>query len=220
MSTPLMLVTPLRVEAICARRGAPRARVVRTGMGRERSLAAAGRLRPMVAVPGARPAPRVVVLGLAGGLQVGQRAGDVVVADRLSLAPLEAGSAGVGAVAGALDLPVVEGIAAALSGAGLTFSRGTVVSTSRLQHGTATRAVMAGAGGIAVDMESWWLATGLPVAAVVRVLSDVPGQELVSARTPAALLRAFRALVGAARAVEAWAERDGGEVSSRMEVQS
>lgn len=218
MTAPLMLVTPLRVEAVCARRGAPRARVVRSGMGRARSLASAARLRSVVAVPSARPAPQVVVLGLAGGLQVGQRAGDVVVADHLSLAPSEEGTPGVGAAR--LDLPVVEGIRAALADAGLTVSAGTIVSTSRLQHGAAARSALASRGAVAVDMESWWLATGLPVTAVVRVLSDAPGQELVSARTPAALVRAFRALAGAARALEAWAVGDGGEVSFQMEVQS
>ncbi len=213
-----MLVTPLRVEAICARRGAPQARVVRTGMGRARSLASAERLRPMVVLPGARPAPRVVVLGLAGGLQLGQRAGDIVVADRLDLAPSEEGAPG--ATPAPLAMPVVHGVASALRSAGLAVSSGAIVCTSRLEHGSAARAERAAAGAVAVDMESWWLAAALPVAAVVRVLSDAPGQELVSARTPAALVRAFRTLVGAARAIAAWAAGDGGEVSFRMEVQS
>jgi hypothetical protein len=56
-------------------------------------------------------------------------------------------------------------------------------------------------------MESWWLAgAGGPVPprlAVVRVLSDAPGQELVSVRTPPALVRAFRVLVRVARALQA-----------------
>jgi 4-hydroxy-3-methylbut-2-enyl diphosphate reductase len=174
----------------------------------------------VAAVPGARPSPRVVVLGLAGGLRVGQRAGDVIVAGHLELAPSEEGGAAAGPVSRRMDMPAVEGLAAALQDAGLTVSRGGIVCTSRLEHGAATRAVLGAAGALAVDMESWWLAAGLPLMAVVRVLSDVPGQELVSARTPAALVRAFRALVASARAIEAWTAVGGSEVSFRMEVQS
>jgi hypothetical protein len=192
LSSTLLLLTPLRVEAFCARRGAPASRVVRTGMGRERSIAAVARLEP----EGSGPA---VVLGLGGGLGAGQQAGDVVVADEVSLAP------GAGEKGRTIAIPLAYPLADALRAAGMRVSTGTVLSTPRLEHGAAARAACGDGGALAVDMESWWLAGAEPLRpAVVRVLLDVPGRELVSVHTAPALRRSFRVLVQVARTLESW----------------
>jgi 4-hydroxy-3-methylbut-2-enyl diphosphate reductase len=192
LSSSLLLLTPLRVEAFCARRGAPASRVVRTGMGRDRSLAAPARLVPV----GSGPA---VVLGLGGGLVAGQQPGDVVVADEVSLAP------GADEEGRTVSIPFAYPLAGALRSAGLRVSTGTVVSTPRLERGAAARAACGAGGALAVDMESWWLVGSDPLRpAVVRVLLDVPGRELVSVRTAPALRRSFRVLVQVARTLESW----------------
>lgn len=194
--TPVTFLTPLRTEHLAARRGVTSARVVRTGMGPARSLAAA---RALASGPGELGV--AVVLGVAGGLQPGQAAGDVVVASRVA-------EVRDGAVVDQwVELPGADTVAALLvEKAGLRASVGGVVSSPGVVWGEAARRGLADAGGLAVDMESWWLVDGLasrgvPVA-VVRVLLDCPGAGLVSAGSVVRMPRTYRVLSQVAGAVE------------------
>jgi len=69
----LVLAVPLRFEAHALRRGAPAARIVRTGMGRRHARGSAGRI-------GHVPGNVVAVTGFAGALSSDLVPGDVVVA--------------------------------------------------------------------------------------------------------------------------------------------
>ncbi|HEY5658295.1 MAG TPA: 4-hydroxy-3-methylbut-2-enyl diphosphate reductase, partial [Myxococcota bacterium] len=95
----LLVAAPLRIEARALRRGAPELRVIRTGMGPDRSRRAADRLR-------GDPAERLVVAGFCGALDPALLPGQVVVASELR-----------GATRQALELP--PGLVAALEAEGL-----------------------------------------------------------------------------------------------------
>jgi 4-hydroxy-3-methylbut-2-en-1-yl diphosphate reductase len=185
----LLLLAPLRIEAHAARRGAPRADVLRTGFGPRRARHAA-------ATAAARPADAVAILGFCGALDDSLQPGDVVVADQLR--------AGEGE-------PVMCGhsasVAEALTEGGLRVRRGPLVSVPKMARG-AERARLAGGGSIAVDMESAWLAeaaAGRPFAAL-RAVVDTPSHELVRFSTLSGGIKAYRALKSAASALERWAD--------------
>lgn len=196
MSTTLTLLTPLRTEYIYARRGATAARVVRTGMGPARSRAAVRRLESDLGV--------AVVLGVGGGLQEGQMAGDVVVASQVA-------EARDGVVAEPwVSLIGANGIADLLADDGLRVTVGGVTSAAGVVWGESSRQALAGGGALAVDMESWWLVEGLravageegvPVA-VVRVLLDCPGGAIASAGTVVRMPRTYRVLTRVAAILE------------------
>ena len=76
LASDLLVVAPLRLEALAIKAGARKLRVRKTGMGPARSRRA---------VPGLRedPAAALVVMGVCGGLDQLCEPGDVVVADEL-----------------------------------------------------------------------------------------------------------------------------------------
>jgi 4-hydroxy-3-methylbut-2-enyl diphosphate reductase len=182
----LLVLAPLRIEALAAR--GSRATVMRTGMGPDRAAAAA-------LVAAREPARAVAVLGFCGALDDDLQPGDLVVADELR------GANGPIACDGA------EAVASALQSAGLKARRGPLVSVRKMARGT-RRAELAADGSIAVDMESAWLApaaAGRPFAAL-RAVVDTPSHELLRPRTVVSGITAYRALGRAAGALEAWME--------------
>ena len=161
MGADLLVLAPLSVEALALRRGHG-LRVVRSGMGAERSARTARKLA-------AEPARTIVVAGLGGALDAHLAPGDVVVAD-------EVRAVDGFTVASCAD---PESLAAALSRQGLNVSVGRIVSADHIVRGDERR-TLARTGAVAVDMESSWLA---PLArgrrfSVVRVVVDTPSHEL------------------------------------------
>lgn len=174
----VLVMAPLRLEALAIRAGARRLRIQKTGMGPERSRAAAALLQ-------GDPAAALVVMGVCGGLDDGCEPGDVVIADEL----LD----GVGEDEDSrVSCPSAAPLAEALEARGLPVRRGTVVSVAHIAHGE-TRVRLRERGAIVVDMESAWLAPGAlgrPFA-VIRVVADTPSREVT---------RPLLTLVGAASA--------------------
>jgi 4-hydroxy-3-methylbut-2-enyl diphosphate reductase len=182
-----LLAAPLAFEAWALRRGAPHAEVVRIGMGPRKTLRSLERLRERK--PGA-----VAVGGVCGAIDASLVPGDVVVADAL-LGPDGARIA--------LDAaPLV----AALARHGIEARAGAVACVAKL-FGGPSRASLAALGACAVEMESFWLA---PLAnecafAVLRVVSDGPGHELLRPGVVVHGARALRRLRAAAPALAEWA---------------
>ncbi|HTA14709.1 MAG TPA: hypothetical protein VK781_07615, partial [Solirubrobacteraceae bacterium] len=139
----MLVMAPLRLEALAIRAGARKLRIQKTGMGPGRSRDAAALLRN-------DPAAALVVMGVCGGLDDGCEPGDVVIADEL----LD-GTDGGGERR--LACPSAQPLAQALERRGLVVRRGTVVSVGRIAHGE-MRARLRARGAIVVDMESAWLA--------------------------------------------------------------
>jgi 4-hydroxy-3-methylbut-2-enyl diphosphate reductase len=161
-----LVAAPLWLEAALIRSGAPGADVRTTGMGRERSLAAAQTLA-------AQPGDGLLVLGFCGGLDVTARPGDVVVAEEVWAVDEE------GADAARVRCDRAGALAAAVAGHGMRVRSGAVASVPKIAVGE-RRAQLHAAGAIAVDMESAWLAPaarGRPFG-VVRVVLDSPSHEL------------------------------------------
>jgi len=184
-----VVAAPLGVEACALRRGEPRLRVLRTGMGPARARRAAVRLRD-------DPARALAVAGLCGSLVPELVPGDVVVASRLACDDAEA-----------LALET-EALCDALRALGLAPRVGCLHSLGRLARG-AERARLVSLGAVAVDMESAWLARGAGARplAVLRVVSDGPGHELFRPGIVSQGVRALRRLRDAAPALERWGER-------------
>lgn len=195
MSSPLLALAPMRLEARAVGRGAPGAVVARTGTGAGRAAAGA-RTHREAAQAGRIGA--VAVTGVAGGLVPGLACGDVVVADRVVRPD--------GSVVA--ELPAAPLVAAALRHDGLTATVGTVVSAGRLvRDDRQRRALAAATGAVAVDLESVALLAddwGRPTT-VIRVVADAPGRRLVSPGTASDLARALRVLERTGPAVQRWA---------------
>jgi len=154
-----VVAAPIALEARLIRAAAPALEVRRTGMGRRRAQAAARALAREA------PVPLLVVVGFAGGLAPGARAGEVVVAEELR------GAAGERVRCGAASL-----LAEILEEAGIRVSRGVIASSPRPVLGASRRRLREQLGALAADMESLWLAPAVPAEAlgVVRVLADAP----------------------------------------------
>jgi 4-hydroxy-3-methylbut-2-enyl diphosphate reductase len=185
----LVVAAPLAVEACALRRGDPRLRVLRTGMGPARSRRAAARLRD-------DPARALAVAGLCGSLVPELVPGDVVVASRLACDDAE-------------ELALEsEALCEALRSLGLAPRVGRVHSVGRLAMGY-ERERLVSLGAVAVDMESAWLARGAGARplAVLRVVSDGPGHELFRPGIVSQGVRALRRLRDAAPALERWGAR-------------
>jgi 4-hydroxy-3-methylbut-2-enyl diphosphate reductase len=148
------------------------------------------------------PIGAVAVAGVAGGLDPRFPPGSLVVADRVTdVTGRQAGP----------ELSSAPLLAAALRRAGLPAHVGTVASSPTLVRGTRARSELAGTGAVAVDMESAALvepAWPWPTA-VVRVITDSPGAELVSASILRNGRRALAALAEAAPVLGAWAAAAG-----------
>jgi 4-hydroxy-3-methylbut-2-enyl diphosphate reductase len=189
----VLVAAPLRLEAALIRSAARAANVHRTGMGPERSRAAAVALSE-------QPATGLLVLGFCGGLDEHSRPGDVVVAEEVWA---DEGDASAGE---RISCEGAAALAAAVAGMGLRVRSGAVVSVAKIAVGE-RRAQLHAAGAIAVDMESAWLAAaarGRPFG-VVRVVLDSPNHELFRPGLAVYGPRAAWALRRVARAaVHAW----------------
>ncbi len=189
----LLIATPLRIETALVGCATRTAQVRRTGMGYERSLAAARELHE-------QPAGAFLVMGFCGGLEESSEPGDVIVADRLlrdEIIGRDAYPARPTTCAGA------DALAALLASRGLRVRRGMVASVTRQVHNKWRRAELSERGAIAVDMESAWLAHGLEERpfGVVRVVVDTPARGLT--RPLATLTGGVRAAVVLRRAAGA-----------------
>lgn len=212
MEAPRLLVlAPLRIEALALGPGATSQvgpatlEVRRIGMGLTKARQAARRLSPSGsgrAGPGAGAPPpaAVAVVGLGGGLGEGLSPGDLVVADRL----LDVSGKEVA------HLPSAPLLASELRRLGLRARTGTVVSTDHIVTGE-ERAALAALGAEVVDMESTAVASerwGAPLA-VLRAVSDTPGEELFSPAGLRGVWTALRALRASRRALADWAAAAG-----------
>ena len=180
---------PLRCEAWALRAGAAGLRVECTGAGPERS-------RNAVAAHGDDRGASVVVAGVCGSVDPALRPGSVFVPDTL-LWP-DGREQGIEA----------DPLRDALRERGLASETGALVGSDRLVRGEARDRLFA-AGARAVDMESPWLAdaaSGRPFA-VVRVVVDAPGEELVRLGTVRRGLSALSLLRRVAPAIVDWAAR-------------
>jgi 4-hydroxy-3-methylbut-2-enyl diphosphate reductase len=185
----LVVAAPLGVEACALRRGDPRLRVLRTGMGRARARRAASRLR-------SDPARAFAVAGLCGSLVPELVPGDVVVASQLACDDAEE-----------IELESAA-LCEALRALGFAPRVGRLYSVARLILGYDRERLVA-CGAVAVDMESAWLARGAGARplAVLRVVSDGPGHELMRPAIVRQGVHALRRLRDAAPALERWGER-------------
>lgn len=152
-----VLCTALGVEARAVRKGWRGAEVTVVGMRGKR----ADRLP-------AGDSP-VLLLGFAGGLELRQRAGDVVVATRI-----------VGADS-TTELPAAQRVLSNLRRAGIAASAGPMLCTDHIVRGRERARLVRTAQ--AVDMESAAVAhaAGAERVAVVRVIVDTPSRGLVRA---------------------------------------
>ena len=165
--------------------------VERIGMGPARAKRATSRI-----IDERRKPQPIVLLGAAGGLQRGDRPGDIIVATRLATIEGEE----------EILLEEAESIADLLTRERMPVRRGTIVSTSVIVHGEANRRHASRNGALAVDMESYWcgsLAVHHPFV-VVRVLLDVPGVELRSPAVVSAARDTYRSLRAVARTLAQW----------------
>lgn len=184
----LLIAVPTRIETFMISRGAPLARIHRTGVGPRRARASVPALL-------GDPAEALLVLGFGGGLAEDSEVGEVVVADEVR------GPDGV-----QVRCAEASTLAGVLESQGLTVRIGTVSSVARPAIGK-TRLRLRASGATAVDMESAWLAgaaRGRPFA-VVRVLSDTPTRELTRPLlTVAGLARASAVLRQVSAALHQW----------------
>jgi 4-hydroxy-3-methylbut-2-enyl diphosphate reductase len=191
----LLLLAPLRLEAMALASAPSHPRVTRTGMGPSRADAAMQRLLARRPVP---EGEALALVGAGGGLADDLEVGDLVVAQKV----VRPDGSEVAMLASA---PL---LAAELRSLGLRARCGTVASTDHLVTGAERRELARVAD--VVDMESAAVvarATG-PVA-VVRAVSDTASRELLS---PAGLMGASRALASlraATPALTRWAGATG-----------
>lgn len=162
----VLVAAPLALERALIRSAARGARVRKTGMGPEKSRAAAARLAR-------EPGEGLLVLGFCGGLDERSRPGEVIVAEEVRAA----GDEGHEPVRASCD--GVESVTRALRAAGMSVRTGAIVGVAKIATGE-RREQLRAAGALAVDMESAWLAAGAAGRpfGVVRVVLDSPSHEL------------------------------------------
>jgi nucleoside phosphorylase len=185
----LLVAAPMVLEARLV--SAPGLCVRRIGIGRRRAHAAG------VAIRRDGPPALLVVIGLAGGLEPGARAGEVVVAGELR------GRAGE-----RVECPAADLLAGVLAARGIGVRKGAVASVGRPVLGSARSELRLQTGAVAADMESLWLveAAGAPAFGVVRVIADAPRSGAwVPWQSPARFLAACRILRRVAGALGEWA---------------
>ncbi|HVV58454.1 MAG TPA: 4-hydroxy-3-methylbut-2-enyl diphosphate reductase [Gaiellaceae bacterium] len=187
MTTPLLVLAPMRVEA-AAVRALQDARVLRTGMGPAKARLAAARALAV-------DADAVAVAGLCGAVAPQLRPGDVVCATELR----RPGAAPIAVPGSAL-------LAAALRRRGLRVHVGPLAGVDHIA-GPAERRALEAEGVLAVDMESPWLAAaaGDRPFAVLRVVADPAGRRILDPRFAIEGAQALRALRKAAPVLGDWA---------------
>lgn len=190
----ILVAAPLALEEALIRSGAHGARVRKTGMGPDKSLAAVERLSR-------EPGDALLVLGFCGGLDAQARPGEAIVAEEV----LAAGDEGHDPLRVRCD--GVSQLTDALLRAGMTVRAGPIVGVGKIATGE-RREQLRAAGALAVDMESAWLAAGAagrPFAAV-RVVLDSPSHELFRPQALGWGVRAAQALRRvAAVSLQSWA---------------
>lgn len=187
----LLVLAPLRVEAVALRRGLARARgvstpVLRTGLGPRRSAESVPEIRESLA-------RTLAVAGLCGSACPDLGPGQVLVASELR------GSQG------RIPLASAPSLVASLALAGIRAHPVTIASVGHAVRGQ-ERERLAREGVQAVDMESAWLhaaARGRPFA-VLRVVVDAPGREWLRPGILIDALRALRVLSRLAAALHSW----------------
>ena len=191
----LLVLTPLAIEAWAVRRALPGATVLKTGLGREKSIEALSmvdRIDPEA----------VVIAGFCGALDPSLQPGDLVVASGLR-----------GSDNSCMTLEP-ELLASGLRRDGIRARSGLIISADRLVRGD-ERTALYESGGMAVDMESAWLARAArsrPLA-VVRVVVDTPGRELFNPiNTIIGGVRGLRTLTRVGPALRDWASHQGSRV--------
>lgn len=183
-----LLLTPMRIEASLVRKGAPLAKVRRTGVGPRRATRAARQAA-------VADAACVAVAGFGGALSPELRPGEVVVANELRArgGRVVIRCPGAAVIAGMLRRSeIATHIGPIVSVRGPTFGR----SRQRLRR----------SGALVVDMESRWLASaaaGRPFV-VVRVVLDPAGRQRRPTATAIETLRATRTLRSAAAVLARW----------------
>jgi 4-hydroxy-3-methylbut-2-enyl diphosphate reductase len=178
----IVVAAPLALEEALIRSAVRGAHVRKTGMGPDKSLAAAAALSR-------EPGEALLVLGFCGGLDAQARPGEVIVADEV----LAAGDEGHDPVQARCD--GAAQLADALISAGLSVRRGPIVGVAKIATGERREQLLA-AGALAVDMESAWLAAGAAGRpfGVVRVVLDSPSHELFRPQALGGALKAARVL--------------------------
>jgi len=188
----VLIASPLGVEGALVRSAWRGARVRKTGMGTQKSIAAAPGLAR-------EPAEGLLVLGFCGGLDARARPGEVIVATEVYSATDE------GHAPARVRCPHAEPIAAALGSRGLDVRSGPMVCVSKIAVGERRERLLAD-GALAVEMESVWLAAGNAgrTLSVVRVVLDSPSHELMRPRAVFSAMRAARALRTVAGELRGW----------------
>jgi len=214
----LLVLAPLRVEASALRRSGGARRVVVTGMGPHAAQA-------FRAPDGTADGP-VAVAGFCGSLRDGVEPGSVVVASE------------VRGPTGLVSLPSAAAVSHSLRRAGLTVHVGPIISTDHVVRGP-ERTELARDGALAVDMESFWLVSGVQArhgaadqgaaeatvaaggrpegvpgadghrTAVVRIVSDSPGSGFRPAGLVASGLKGLKGLTRIGGCLEDWAAAVG-----------
>jgi 4-hydroxy-3-methylbut-2-enyl diphosphate reductase len=185
----LVVVAPLRIEALAVWSGLPGVKVRRSGMGRREVDFG--------------DADAIGVAGLCGAVDPSLRAGDVVLATELRS---EDGKT--------VPCPDSSLLAEPLRRMGYRAATGTVFTASKIL-GRDERLALREQGVIAVDMESAWIAEAArerPVA-VLRVVVDTADRRLASPRTLVAGVRGLWALRRASAAFVDWVEACSGRFS-------
>ena len=184
----LLVLAPLAIEAWAMRRALPGATVLKTGLGMEKSVKALSRVDQI-------GAEFIVIAGFCGALDPSLAPGDLVVAS------------GLRGLDGSCLTLESDFLASALRRDGIRARSGLIISADHLVRG-GERATLYRSGGMVVDMESAWLAQAArfrPLA-VVRIVVDTPGRELLSPiKTIIGGLKGLRTLTRVGPALRGWA---------------
>jgi 4-hydroxy-3-methylbut-2-enyl diphosphate reductase len=207
---PLLICTPMRIEARAVRRGSQTSTVLRTGYGTARAAAAAGKLDDGSFGP-------IAVMGVGAGLTSDLSPGDLVVGTEVgpvtsspvTSSPVTSSTVTSSTVTyDAVTCGSAPLLAAELERAGLRARAGRITTVDHLVR-RAERASLAAEGLLAADMESAPLAVaaaGRPLA-VIRAVSDTPDRPLAGIVSGG--LAALRSLRAAVPVVERWAAACG-----------
>jgi len=178
----LVVIAPLRIEALAVRSGLPGVKVRRSGMGR-RDVDFG-------------EADAVGIAGLCGAVDPSLRAGDIVLATELRSEDSKT-----------VACPNSALLAEPLRRMGYEAKTGTMYTASKIL-GRSERIALRAEGILAVDMESAWLAdaaAGRSVA-VLRVVVDTAERRLLSLRTVAAGIGGLWTLRRAGAAFVDWVD--------------